>query len=93
MPEVNFHVRWPDGRVERCYSPSTVIREHFNPGDQMTLAEFRQRSETALTEASARVAAKFGYHCSSAADQLRIIQQRLASFEDDKQQITILEMD
>jgi len=93
MPEVNFHVRWPDGCVEQCYSPSTVIREHFSAGDQMTLAEFRQRSQTALTEASERVAAKYGFHCSSAADQLRQIEKRLASFEDDGQQITILKMD
>ena len=93
MPEMNFHVRWPDGSVEPCYSPSTVIREYFSPGDQMSLAEFRQRSQQALTAASDRVAAKYGFHCSSAADQLRQIQKRLASFTDDSQQITILKME
>ena len=76
-----------------CYSPSTVIREYFSPGDQMSLAEFRQRSQQALTAASDRVAVKYGFHCSSAADQLRQLPTRLASFTDDSQQITIMKME
>ena len=26
MPEMTFAVRWPDGRVEECYSPSLVVQ-------------------------------------------------------------------
>ena len=30
MPETWFHIRWPDGSEERCYSPSRVIKD-FRP--------------------------------------------------------------
>ena len=79
--------------VTVCESGQALLQEYFSPGDQMSLAEFRQRSQQALTAASDRVAAKYGFHCSSAADQLRQIQKRLASFSDDSQQITILKME
>ena len=32
MPEMTFTVRWPDGRVEDCYSPSLVVHDHLQPG-------------------------------------------------------------
>ena len=31
MPELRFVLRWPDGTWETCYSPSTVVRDHFDP--------------------------------------------------------------
>lgn len=75
MPEVLFTVRLPDGAEKECYSPSTVVREHFQAGEEMPLAEFLTRSRTALAAASERVRAKFGFSCSSALDQLATIQE------------------
>ena len=31
MPELRFVLRWPDGTAETCYSPSTIVRDHFDP--------------------------------------------------------------
>ena len=33
MPEMHFHIRWPDGTSETCYSPSLVIKDYFTVGD------------------------------------------------------------
>ena len=32
MPELYFRVTWPDGRRDRCYSPSHIIEEHLEVG-------------------------------------------------------------
>ena len=29
MPEMSFDISWPDGSIERCYSPSLVIKDHL----------------------------------------------------------------
>lgn len=76
MPAVNFTVQWPDGKQERCYSPSTVVYEYLQSGQSYPLDEFMQRTETALVTASKRVQQKFGYTCSAATDQLNIIRRR-----------------
>jgi len=81
MPAINFCVRWPDGSEDNCYSPSTVVREHFNPGDSMPLTQFLLTAEAALNAASGRVEQKFGYFCSSAMDQLASIKIKAAQFE------------
>lgn len=81
MPVVKFEVVWPDGKTEACYSPSSVIKEHFNEGKDYPLNEFLAISETALNAASNRVAEQFGYACSSAMDQLGLIKTRCASYE------------
>ena len=75
MPEVNFVVRWPDGQEDPCYSPSLVIKSYFEPGEQLSLGAFVQRSREALQEASNRVEAKYGFQCSRALGQLRQIEQ------------------
>ncbi|TPG34590.1 MSMEG_0570 family nitrogen starvation response protein [Mycolicibacterium hodleri] len=67
MPEMTFDVQWPDGRVQRCYSPSLVMHDYLLSGSDYTVAEFLDRSTTALNEGSERVRAKFGFACSSAA--------------------------
>jgi uncharacterized repeat protein (TIGR04042 family) len=92
MPAVNFYVRWPDGKEERCYSPSTVIYQYFKPGDSMPLSEFMQRAESALTQASERVASRYGYYCSSASDQLGQLQQRVRQFDDSSRTVVVLSM-
>ncbi|MDT4998217.1 MAG: hypothetical protein QOK12_322 [Mycobacterium sp.] len=67
MPEMTFDVQWPDGRVQRCYSPSLVMHDYLSAGTDYTVADFLDRSGKALQEASERVRAKFGFACSSAA--------------------------
>ena len=67
MPEMTFDVQWPDGRVQRCYSPSLVMHDYLSSGADYTVAEFLDRSGQALSEASERVRAKFGFACTSAA--------------------------
>ena len=68
MPEMTFDVRWPDGRVQRCYSPSLVMHDYLTSGSDYTVADFLDRSAQALHEASERVRAKFGFACTSAAE-------------------------
>jgi uncharacterized repeat protein (TIGR04042 family) len=80
MPETSFMVRWPDGFVERCYSPSLVVEELLTAGRSYPLPEFVERSRTALTEASARVKARYGVGCAEAAAQLERIERRAGGF-------------
>ncbi|MBY0259451.1 MSMEG_0570 family nitrogen starvation response protein [Methylobacterium sp.] len=74
MPEMRFHVRWPDGRREACYSPSLVIKDYLAPGETYPLDDFVAKARTALTIASERVREKYGFACSSALDQLQRIE-------------------
>ena len=67
MPEMTFTVRWPDGQVQECYSPSLVMHDHLVVGQHYTVDEFTSRATTALGEAAERVRAKFGFACTSAA--------------------------
>ncbi len=80
MPEMRFVVRWPDKTVEACYSPSLVVREYLAVGETYALADFVERSRTALTIASDRVREKYGFACSYAQRQLASIDRRAASF-------------
>jgi uncharacterized repeat protein (TIGR04042 family) len=80
MPEMNFHIRWPDGTPERCYSPSLVIKDYFVPGESYPLADFLTRSRTALGIASERVKARYGHPCSLALGQLARIEAAAKRF-------------
>jgi uncharacterized repeat protein (TIGR04042 family) len=80
VPEVWFKVAWPDGKRERCYSPSTVVHQHLRPGQRYPLPDFLERARAALHAASARVEAKFGFRCTSAQDQLDRIEQTAHAF-------------
>jgi uncharacterized repeat protein (TIGR04042 family) len=79
---MRMSVRWPDGTQESCYSPSLVLKDYFQVGQSYALADFRDRSRAALTIASERVQAKFGFPCSRAADQLARIEERCWAFAD-----------
>jgi uncharacterized repeat protein (TIGR04042 family) len=94
MPAVNFVLLWPDGVEEKCYSPSTVIYDYFEVGENYSLDEFMTLSEAALMSASERVRQRYGYVCSSASDQLKLIQDRINHFreKDVQGQITVLHM-
>lgn len=83
MPEMRFHIRWPDGSREACYSPSLVIKEHFALGEELPLADFVARSRTALTIASDRVKARYGFPCSLATSQLARIEAAAAAMPED----------
>ena len=80
MPAMHFHLRWPDGHQTRCYSPSLVIKDYFEPGAAYPLGDFMQRVGEALHIASERVRAKYGFACSMAMDQLAQIEQLAAPF-------------
>jgi len=82
MPEMYFDVRWPDGLTQRCYSPSTIVEDYFTPGAAYELAEFVERSRTALGIAGERVREKFGFFCTGASDQLALIERTAASYGD-----------
>jgi uncharacterized repeat protein (TIGR04042 family) len=82
MPEMLFTVRWPDKSVSECYSPSLVIKDYLEVGSSYSVAEFVDRSRTALNIASERVRAKYGYACSSAMDQLQKIESTASGFAD-----------
>lgn len=75
MPAVNFKVRWPDGRVETCYSPSTIIKDYVQPGRSYTLNDFVDLCRAGLQAASDRVRAVYGgAGCSRAMAQLAAIE-------------------
>ncbi len=74
MPEMRFRILWPDGRRETCYSPSLVIKDYFVPGQDYPVEDFVAKSREALTIASDRVKARYGFPCSLALGQLREIE-------------------
>lgn len=74
MPEMHFHIRWPDGRREACYSPSLVVKEFMAVGESYALDDFVEKTRTALTIASERVRARYGFACTSAMAQLARIE-------------------
>lgn len=77
MPEVMFRVRWPDGAVESCYSPSTVITRFFEAGHDYSLDDFLARARNGLNAASDRVAQRYGGSgCSHARAQLAAIEAK-----------------
>jgi uncharacterized repeat protein (TIGR04042 family) len=93
MPVTHFVVRWPDGEEERCYSPSTVVREYLRPGDY-PLDVFLAHARDGLAAASERVRAKFGYACSSAMDQWAALERRAEPFRtQDAQVVTVVQID
>jgi len=82
MPEMRFHIRWPDGRQENCYSPSLVIKDFFAPGETYALEDFLARTREALMIASDRVKEKYGMPCSLALGQLARIEAGAAAYRD-----------
>jgi len=74
MPEMWFHIRWPDGVREACYSPSTIVADAFEAGRAYPLSTFVEISRTALIAASERVRARYGRPCGLALGQLERIE-------------------
>ena len=80
MPETHFTIRWPDGAVETCYSPSTVVWDCLTAGATYPLTDFVDLCGKALNQASLRVEAKFGYRCSNADAQLAAIEMKATTY-------------
>ncbi len=75
MPVTLFTVRWPDGGIEACYSPSTIITDYFTIGRDYTLSEFLELCRAGLRAASDRVGQQYGGGgCSRAMAQLAAIE-------------------
>ena len=83
MPEMTFTVRWPDGRVDDCYSPSLVVHDHLTPRTTYSVGDFLTRSSTALDIASEWVRAKYGFACTSSMATKEQIQRAAARFGSD----------
>lgn len=84
-------VRWPDGRVEDCYSPSLVMHDHLEVGASYPVAEFVERTTTALAAASERVRQRFGVPCTAAATTTALVRRTAAAFAAD-QPVQVLRM-
>jgi uncharacterized repeat protein (TIGR04042 family) len=82
MPAMHYRVRWPDASTTDCYSPSLVIKDYFTVGANYPMPDFLSRVREATRIASDRVAAKYGFACSMAADQLATIEAEAARFDD-----------
>ena len=82
MPSVHYQLRWPDGSVARCHSPSTVIKHYLAPHTRYPLVRFMELAREAYPRASERVREVYGYACSSAADQLEVLEREAARFAD-----------
>jgi uncharacterized repeat protein (TIGR04042 family) len=83
MPEMRYHLLWPDSSETECYSPSLVIRDYFAPGVEYPMAEFLRRIRAATAIASARVELKYGMPCMRALGQLSAIESTAARFADE----------
>ena len=80
MPEIRFQITWPDNSQDSCYSPSLIVKEYFQPDTDYDLVDFVERSREALSIASDRVKAKYGYPCGLALGQLQHIEAKAAKF-------------
>lgn len=86
---MTFSVRWPDGSLLRCYSPSLVVQEHLAVGTAYPVADLVSASRTALQIASDRVQAKYGFPCSRAQGQIAVIEQTARRFR--AEELTVVE--
>lgn len=84
MPEVRFRIRWPDGAVEECYSPSSIVTEYLASGADYTVADFMGRARSALHQASRRVEQIYGRPCGLALGQIAQLENhyKTAGFPD-----------
>lgn len=73
MPRVAFTVRWPDGLIQGCSSPSRSIERVLVTGGRYPVDEFVRRCDAALAEAERRVAARHGFACTAARGQAQEI--------------------
>jgi uncharacterized repeat protein (TIGR04042 family) len=80
MPERYVLVRWPDGPVQRIYSPSTVVEDYFSAGQKYAVGEFLNRCREALGIASDRVREAYGFPCANAARSLAQVERHASQW-------------
>jgi uncharacterized repeat protein (TIGR04042 family) len=90
MPAMHYRLRWPDGSETRCYSPSLVIQDYFEPGSEYPLPAFMHSVREATGIASERVRAKYGFLCSRAGDQLAELEAKAAAYPAADAQVRVL---
>lgn len=95
MPEMHFTIEWPNGKRERCYSPSYIIEDYFVAGQAYAVPEFLERASAALEGASERVRERYGFACSSALEQLRELRESSAELTADERAraVTVVEFE
>lgn len=94
MPEIRFHIQWPDGQQESCYSPSLIVKEYFQVGESYTITDFLSRSRESLQIASDRVKAKYGFPCGLALGQLKKIEDTAQAYlPQPENEVTILKFE
>src|SRR5204863_8269938 len=64
--EIEFTVRWPDGRTQRCISPSRSIERAIVTGARYPVPEFVRRTRAALEVGNTRLRELRGFACSAA---------------------------
>ena len=84
VPEVLLTLEWPDGQSSELYSPSTVIYDYLRPGESLPVAELGTRARAALSEASERVRARYGFACTRTDEEQRRLEPWLARFAADQ---------
>jgi uncharacterized repeat protein (TIGR04042 family) len=89
MPEMHFTIEWPNGREEQCYSPSSIIENYLESGQEYPVQDFLERAGTALALASERVRQRYGFACSSALEQLRELERAGARLTDSERAGTV----
>jgi putative flavoprotein involved in K+ transport len=80
MPEIEFTVRWPDGRAQRCTSPSRSIERAIVTGARYPVPEFVRRTRAALELGSARLRELRGFGCSAASQLVDQLDAAAAAF-------------
>jgi uncharacterized repeat protein (TIGR04042 family) len=90
MPEMTFTVRWPDGAIQDCYSPSLVMHDFFTDETSYPIDEFMSRAQTALTQAGERVKDRYGRYCTAASAQIEALQR--ASLRYRHGEVTVVQM-
>ena len=84
MPITYVHIELPDQTKDQIYSPSSVIKEYFNPGEDLTVSKFLTTCNEGLQEASERVRQKFGYACTSAIAESQRIHTLCKNYDSSK---------
>lgn len=82
MPEIEFEVRWPDGRSQRCVSPSRAIERAIVTGARYPVAEFLRRVRDAFEVGAQRLRAIRGFGCAAATQLVDELQRTTESFGD-----------
>lgn len=95
MPVTHLHIKWPDDTPEKIYSPSSIIGDYFEPGEQLPVSDFDQRISEALQAAARRVQQVYGFECTAARSELRKIKQEVEKYrrQSDTNQIEIIRVE